>query len=80
MDLEDTVFSETSQTERDKYHMILLLRGIQNKINEQTQQKQTHKSRKHFGADQAGTGLGGGVEGGRNEDAQTARYENRRGA
>ena len=43
MDLEDIMLSEISQTEKDKYHMISLMCGIQrtnkktkDKINEQT--------------------------------------------
>ena len=31
MDLEMVILSEVSQTEKDEYHMILLIRGIQKK-------------------------------------------------
>ena len=50
MDLEIIILSEVSQTEKDKYHMVLLY--IESKTNKQkeqmnlfTKQKQTHKLR-----------------------------------
>ena len=35
MDLEMIILSEVSQTEKDKYHMILLICGIKKKKKEQ---------------------------------------------
>ena len=45
MDLEIIILSEISQTEKDKYHMISLICGIQNmtQTNLSTKQKQTHR-------------------------------------
>ena len=44
MDLENIMLSEISQTEKDKYHMISLICGIQN-MNLFTKQKQTHRQK-----------------------------------
>ena len=50
MDLEMIILSEVSQTEKDKYHMISLIRGILKKIqmNLFAEQKQTHRYRKQI--------------------------------
>ena len=49
MDLEIIILSEVSQKEKDKYHVISLICGIQNrmKMNIPTKQKQTHRHREH---------------------------------
>ena len=48
MDLEIVILSEVSQTEKDKYHMILLIveskKGVQ--MNLPTKQKQSYRCRK----------------------------------
>ena len=48
MDLEMIVLSEIRQTEKDKYHMISLICGIQKivQVNLLIKEKQTHKHRK----------------------------------
>ena len=59
MDLEIIILSEVSQTERDKYHMILLICGIlKNDTNELTKQKETHSHRKQTYGYQRGKGGG----------------------
>ena len=48
MELEIIILSEVSQTEKDKYHMILLICGIKKKndtMNLFTKQKETHRLR-----------------------------------
>ena len=47
MQLEIIILSEVSQKQKDKYHMISIIRGIQNmtQINLSTKQKQTHEHR-----------------------------------
>ena len=39
MDLEGTMLSEISQTEKDKYHMISHIWNLKNKTNKQTKKK-----------------------------------------
>ena len=58
MDLEITILSEVSQTEKDKYHMISLICGIQNMIQMCLfiKQKQTHRRRKQTYGYQRGRG------------------------
>ena len=48
MDLESIILSEVSQTEKDKYHTIILICGIYIMIQMDlfTKQKQTHRLRK----------------------------------
>ena len=62
MDLEIIILSEVSQTEKDKYHMISLLRGINKLIqmNLFTKQKQTHRLQKQNYGYQRGQ-VGGGI-------------------
>ena len=62
MDLEMITLSEVSQTEKDKYHMISLICGIQNmiQVNIFTKQKQTHRHRKQIYGYQRGMGVGKG--------------------
>ena len=48
IDLEGTVLSKVSQTEKDKYHMISLICGIQNKEQNKTE-KQAHRYREQIG-------------------------------
>ena len=65
MDLEIIILSEVSQTEKDNYHMILLICGILKKkkktqMNLFPNQKQTHKHRKQNYGYQKGKGLGEG--------------------
>ena len=50
MDLEIIILSEVSQTEKDKYYIILLLCGILKmiKMNLSTKEKQTHRLRKQI--------------------------------
>ena len=50
MDLEIIILSEVSQTEKDKYYIILLLCGILKMIqmNLSTKEKQTHRLRKQI--------------------------------
>ena len=56
MELETLILSEVSQKEKEKYHMILLTRGIQNttQMNLSTKQKQTHKHREETSSCQGG--------------------------
>ena len=63
MDLEIIILSEVSQKEKDKYHMISLLCGIQNmtQMNISTKQKQTHRYREQTCGCQGGGGVGEGV-------------------
>ena len=65
MDLEITILSEVSQKEKDKYHMISIIRGIQNmtQINLSTKQKQTHRRREQICGCQGGGGEGEGWTG-----------------
>ena len=62
MDLEIIILSEISQTEKDKYHMISLICGIQNmtQMNLSTKQKQTHRHREQTSGCQGGGGVGKG--------------------
>ena len=48
MDLEIMLLSEVSQKEKDKYHIISLICGIENRtqMNMSAKQKQTHRYRK----------------------------------
>ena len=63
MDLEVVMQSEISQMEKDKYCMISLICGIFfKKINEQIEQKQTHRYREQIGGYQRGRGGGGRVK------------------
>ena len=57
MDLEIIILSEVSQTEKDKYHMISLIYGIENmtQVKLSMKQKQMHRHREKLGRD----GLGG---------------------
>ena len=50
MDLEIITLSEISQTERDKYHTVLLICGVLKTIqmNLFTKHKQTHRHRKQI--------------------------------
>ena len=43
MDLEVVTLSEVSQTDKDKYHMISLILGIQNMTQMNLSMKQTHR-------------------------------------
>ena len=48
MDMEINILSEECKTEKDKYHVILLICGIKKKLmkmNLLTKQKQTHRLR-----------------------------------
>ena len=60
MDLEDIILSAVSQTEKNKYYMILLICRIQKRIqmNLYTKQKQTHRHRKQTYGYQRGKGGG----------------------
>ena len=59
MDLEITILSEVSQTEKNKYYMISLnLNMIQMSLF--TKQKQTHRQRKQTYGYQRGKGMGEG--------------------
>ena len=60
MELEKIMLNEVSQTEKDKYHMISLIYGIENMIqmNLFTKQKQTHRHRKYTYGYQRGKGVG----------------------
>ena len=61
MDLEIVILSEVSQTQKDKYHMIIAymwnLRNLQ--MNLFTKLKQTHRYRKQTYGYQRGKGRGG---------------------
>ena len=59
MDLEIIILSEVSQTEKDKYHMLLLICGIKKKkiqMNLFTKQKSTHRHRKQIYGERVGEG------------------------
>ena len=60
MDLEMIILSEVSQNEKDKYHIISLICGIQNmaQTNLSTKQKQTHRHKKETWGGQGGRGWG----------------------
>ena len=62
MDLEIIILSEVSQKEKDKYHMISLICGIQNvtQMNLSTKQRQTHRHREQTCG--CRVGRDGGVE------------------
>ena len=54
MDLESIMLSEISQLDRERqtpYNFTYML-NLMNKINEQAEQKQTHRHRKHFDGSQ----------------------------
>ena len=57
MDLEDIMLSEISQSEKDKYHVEYMW-NLKNKINEQTNLKQTYRHRADWLLPE-GTGFGG---------------------
>ena len=61
MDLEIIILSEVSQTEKDKYHMTLLVSRIlkNDEMNLFTKQKQTHRRRKQIYGYQRGKGQEG---------------------
>ena len=65
MQLEILIPSEVSQKERDKYHMIPLIRGIKNmaQMNLSVNQKHTHRHR-----EQTCDCQGGGRENGRGQE------------
>ena len=56
MDLEIIILSEVSQTEKDKYHMISLIYGIDNmtQVKLSMKQKQMHRHREKLGRDGLG--------------------------
>ena len=58
MDLEIIIICEVSQNEKDKYHMISLICGIQNttQMNLSMKQKQTHRHRRQTFHYQRGKG------------------------
>ena len=60
MDLEIIILSEVSQKEKDKYHMISLICGIQNttQMNLSTKQKQTRRHRQQTCGCQGGRAIG----------------------
>ena len=60
MDLEIVILSEVSQTEKDKYHMISIICGIENmiQINISTKQKETHRYKEQICGCQGGAGVG----------------------
>ena len=66
MDLEIIILSGVSQTEKDKYHMIMLICGIFKKVIQMslmslcTKQKQTHRLQKQTYGYQRGNVGGGG--------------------
>ena len=62
MDLEIVILSEVSQTEKDEYHMISLICGIENmtQMNLSMNQKQTHRHRKQTCGCQGGGRVGEG--------------------
>ena len=43
MDLENIMLSETSQSEKDKYHVISLVWNLMNKLNSQAIWRQSHR-------------------------------------
>ena len=60
MDLETLILSEVSQTEKDKYHMISLIYGIENmtQVKLSMIQKQIYRHREQTGGLQVGGGAG----------------------
>ena len=62
MDLEIIILSEVSQTEKDNYHMISLICGIETRtqLNLSTKQEQTHRHREQTCGCQGGGGVGEG--------------------
>ena len=60
MDLEIIILSEVSQKEKDEYHMISLIYGVQNmtRMNLSTKQKQTHRQRTDLWLPRRGAGEG----------------------
>ena len=56
MDLEDIILSEIIEMEKDKYHMISLMCGTQNKkvTNKQQNKRRTHRYRQQNGSQQKG--------------------------
>ena len=61
MELEISILSKVSQMEKDNYHMISLVCGIEKKMiqmNLFTKQKQTHRHRKQTYGYQRGRGGG----------------------
>ena len=60
MDLEIIILTEVSQKEKDKYHMISLICGIENmtQMNISAKQKQTHRHREQTGGCQGEEGGG----------------------
>lgn len=69
-DLEGIVLSETSQTEKDKYHRVSLnMWNLKNK-----QQKQTPRYRKHFNACHVAGCMKGRGEEVKGEEVQTGRH------
>ena len=65
MDLEMIILTEVSQTEKDKYHMLSLICGIENmtQMNLSTKQKQTHRRREQTCGCQGGGVVGEGWSG-----------------
>ena len=60
MNLEMIIRSEVSQKEKDKYHMLSLICGIENmtQMNLAMKQKETHRHRKQTYGYQRGKGIG----------------------
>ena len=65
MQLEIIILSEVSQKEKDKYHMISLIRGIYNmtQMNLSVKQKQTRRHREQTYGRQGGGGVREGCTG-----------------
>ena len=65
MDIEIIILSEVSQKEKDKYHMISLICGIENsaQMNISTKQKQTYRFREQTCDCQGGAAVGKGWTG-----------------
>ena len=59
MDLEITILSEVSQKEKDKYHMMPLICGIQKDDINNLFTKQTHRHREQICGSQGGQSTGG---------------------
>ena len=73
MDLQGIMWSEISQTEKDKYHMISLICKIQKiKKANKTKWKQTHRCREQMDGCQRG---GGGWIGKEDWEVQTSSYK-----